>query len=1450
MINKIFKDIGINYDVDQPLELINIEVDNLGKVYNINFKSTKLISSDYYQEIAEKFSAKFRDVKVVVKMDVSERDLSLIDNNKIINYLQYFRKKDDKINSILHDIPITVTNDCISLQVMNDFKKNFINNNLELLKFYLSIIGLPSVQIEVKSLPKAEIIERTNKLKEKQEQEEEIIRKEPVKSSRLLWGDDISSKKSLDIKEVIDPHNMLRNVTIEGEVYDLEIREFPKSSLLTFSIVDDNGNTMVCKSFTGFMNKPPTYQHLASIKKGMVVKVAGTKEYDKFLHDEIVTVTSVVVIANEKPISQRVDSHENKRVELHLHTNMSKNNGVGKVEDYFKLANYFGHEKVAITDHFGVESFVSAESYGKKYGIKPIYGVEASIIDEPILCFNSTDQLISEQTFVVFDIESTGLSANQNKIIEIGASKIKDGNFIDSYQTFIKIDEPLSDFITDLTGITDEDLQTGLSLVDALKQFKLFIGDCTLVAHNATFDLQFLNSNYFKELGYLITNPVIDTMQLSRFLNPERTYHTLKIISKVYNVKLDNNAHHRADYDAQKTAEMFIGMMGTFADFGLETLNDLNEKNNINKSRGKHVLIYAKTQQSLTSLYELISISNTITFHLEPRLLRSDIEALRKELIIISSGCQNGEIIDGYLNKTDSDFKRSFDFYDFIEILPPSQYSELIANDTFKNATEIEQMHKRIIEIANEKGILVVGNGNVHYPEPKLSIAKEILLSNDFKATKTTKDKSGTEVFSDKIKYKELLGRKSNKINNQFYKTTDELLADFSYLGEQVATEVVVNNTNIVADMTDQLIIVPDGLSTPEIDGVDSMMEKMAYDYAHKHYGTDLPVIIKERLDRELTSIIQSGYSVVYYISHKLVKHSLDAGYLVGSRGSVGSSIVATFMEITEVNPLPPHYVCKQCQHTEFVESGLVASGFDLPRKQCPVCDNQLHRDGQDIPFETFLGFKGDKVPDIDLNFSGEFQEEAFEFVRSAKKLNDPELFDIDHAFRAGTISTMAERTAYACSSNYFDLIDRPVRKSDIAHISKELEGIKRTTGQHPGGIIVVPKHMSIYEFTPVGYPAEDMTKSWRTTHFDFHSIHDNLLKLDILGHDDPTMLKRLGDLTNIDPKTVDIVDEKVMGLFFGTDSIGVANDQILCELGTQGIPEFGTPFVMEMLKDTKPSTFGELVQISGLSHGTDVWLGNAKDLIDKDICELKDVIGCRDDIMVYLMHQGLDPADSFRIMEKVRKGQGVASDDINLMKENKVPDWYIESCQKIAYMFPKAHAVAYVLMALRIGYYKVYHPLQYYCAYFSSRVSDFDAPSMIRGSESLKNKIEMLDNKNDNFDTTISDVKRKSLLNSLKMSLEMVERGFSFLKFDINESKAQDFVVSGDGSGLIMPFIAIEGLGEKEAESIVREREISPFMTIEDFRKRTGIKKKSFEQLEIFGVFEHLDETNQVTLF
>ncbi len=1446
-VDKLFDDIGIIYDEQYPLYIENVDVDLLRNMWIVNLYSENLLNADYYAEIVNKLNDYFKQkVKtIIVNVKIKNIDVSKIDSDRILHYVNYFKKVNPKIETSLSTIRYFITDEGIEFKVMNSFEEKLVDSSLLELTHLFKRVGLAEVKFTKSKMASEETEAKVQAIIDKRESElARVVVKKSV--SKMAWGDDISARKGLPISEIVDPHNMVNNAIFEGEIFDLELREFPKSSLLTIMVADSFGHTITCKSFTGFMGKPPTHSHLKMLKKGMVVKIAGKKTYDKFIRDEVIEISSVHILSESMPLTTREDDAKSKRVELHLHSKMSKMNGISSLDDYAKFATHFGHEAIAITDHHGVQGFVEAETVAKKYGLKIIYGLEATVIDKPIICHNSNEQKINEQTFVVFDTETTGLSANMNKLIEIGATKMKDGVVIDSFQTFIKIDEPISPFTTSLTGITDDDVNGGLDIKTALLNFKKFCEGSVLVAHNARFDVNFMNANYKQQLNYVIDNPVIDTMELSRYLNKERTYHTLKILTKHYGVSLDSTSHHRADYDAEKTAEMFDKMLIEVEKAGITSLSELNEFNDVNKTRGFHALLYAKTQSALRDLYELVSLSNVRDFHQEPRIMRSDIERLRENLIVCSSGCKSGEIIDGYLNLTDEQFKQKFDFYDFIEILPPSQYTELLEDDIFTSVEQIHAMHKKIIEVANNKSIKVVASGNVHFTEPKLYTAKEIIMGKDFKPNRVKKNSDGIEEFIDKINFKKRVSSKQEKYKGQYFKTTNEMFLEFDYLDEATREEIIVTNTNVIKDMVDKLKIIPDDLFTPEIEGVDQKLVNMVYDYAHARYGQQLPEIITKRLEKEVNSITKYGFSVIYYISHKLVKHSLDNGYLVGSRGSVGSSLVATFMEITEVNPLPPHYVCPNCQKSEWIEDGSYGSGYDLPLKDCLDCQVDMIRDGQDIPFETFLGFEGDKVPDIDLNFSGEFQGEAFEFVRSKERLQDEELFDYAHAFRAGTIGTIAEKTAYAYVSNYYELLDRPTRKSDILYVSKNLDGIKRTTGQHPGGIIVVPTHREIYEFTPIAYPAEDVSQPWQTTHFDFHAIHDNLLKLDILGHDDPTMLKRLYDLTNIDPKYVNITDPKVMELFSGTSSLGVDAESIMSDLGTQGVPEFGTSFVMEMLKDTKPSTFSELVQISGLSHGTDVWLGNAKDLIDEGTCVLKEVIGCRDDIMVYLMYQGVDPSSAFTIMEKVRKGKGVSDNEIAIMKKEGVADWYIDSCQKIKYMFPKAHAAAYVLMALRIAYYKVYHPLEYYAAYFSSRVSDFDAPSMIRGSESIRNKIEMVND----YEDEMSDVKRKSVLNSLKMSLEMLERGFTFDPFDLNLSDAFNFTINEERTGLVMPFSTIDGLGEKEAIKIVEERKIGPFMTKEDFKKRTRVKKKSYEQLEVFNVFEGMEEDNQISLF
>lgn len=1446
MSSKLFKTLNIDYE--ENLKIVNVDVDVSLNQITIYFIFSKLIEYNYYNYLKLKFNELFSIYKAEVFLKFSVDNIKLLDQNNltIIEHYKHFINSNLNLKNVFNNVNINIEDESINFICNNKFKLEKVNNNLHYVLSFFYDLGLANFKYncyidEVKR--DDEIVKRINEKKEK------IVelskRSSATKSSNYPLFGEINTKSIQTIKDVLNPDLMLRNCTIEAEIYFIEVRQTKKSHLLIMNVVDKTG-TINVKAFCGFNNRPPTANDFNKLSVGMYIKIYGRKEYDKYANDETIMAEAIFVLDESNEITNRIDNSEQKRIELHLHSKMSKNNGISSMKEYIDLAKHFNHSAIAITDHGVCQGFVDMEKEIKGSGLKAIYGIECGVVNEPTLCFNANDDLLSEQTYCIFDLETTGLSANFNKIIEIGAVKLINGEVVESFQRFIKIDEDVSEFITSLTGITNVELDSGDTLNKALKDFYEWSKNCVLVAHNAIFDLQFLARNYENNLNLKLTQPVIDTLELSRFINVDNTFHSLKILAKKYKVQLDSKSHHRADYDAQKLTEIFVQMLEQLNEKGLTSLNCLNKMNNINKTRAKHNLLYVVNQKGLPDLYKLVSDANTKYYQMEPRIYKPDLEENRKNLLYVASGCSKSEMIDSYLNHSSDDFEKCVSQFDYVEVQCPSQYQELINNDSFKNVEQIHQMINHIIEVSSKFGIKVIASGNVHYALPDDYIYKEILYSKDLKADKVKKDENGNEVLVDKIKMKKWISDNSLKNQNQYLKTTEEMLQSFYFLDEKIAKEIVIKNTNIIFDQLDDLVIVPDNLATPEIEGVDVKLKNMVYEKAHSIYGSNLPDIINKRLDKELKSIIGYGFSVIYYISHKLVKYSLDNGYLVGSRGSVGSSLVATFMDITEINPLPPHYVCPQCCESKFITDSSVASGYDLPQILCEKCNCEYIRDGQDIPFETFLGFEGDKVPDIDLNFSGEFQSRAHDYVRASEEFNDDELFDFDHAFRAGTIGTIAEKTAYGLVKGYFDLIDKNARRTDISYQLKKLVGIKRTTGQHPGGIIVVPKHMQIYDFTPIQFPADDTSQTWRTTHFDFHSIHDNLLKLDILGHDDPTMLKRLFDSTGVDPKFVNITDPKVMMLFSSTESLNVTNEEILTELGTMGVPEFGTSFVMEMLKDTKPTTFGELVQISGLSHGTDVWLKNAKDLIDSKVCKLKDVIGCRDDIMVYLMYKGLEPLSAFKIMENVRKGKGLTESEIQIMKNNDVADWYIQSCQKIKYMFPKAHAAAYVLMALRIAYFKVYYPLDYYASYFSSRVDDFDTHAMIRGKDALLNRIKMISE----FDSEMSDVKKKSVMNSLKMCLEMCSRGYKFLGFSLEKSESFEFIKDIENNGLIMPFSVIEGLGEKEAINIVEQREICEFKTKQEFKKRTKVKNKTFEQLEYFEVFNDLVDNNQTTLF
>ncbi|WP_134700410.1 PolC-type DNA polymerase III [Ammoniphilus sp. YIM 78166] len=1199
-----------------------------------------------------------------------------------------------------------------------------------------------------------------------------------------------------------------KRITVQGQVFATEIRELKSGrSLLTFRITDYTDSISV----KIFSRDKEDLVMMNAVKEGMWVKVRGRVTFDQFARELAMEANDV----NEIKPKRREDTAPEKRIELHLHTPMSTMDAITPVKKLVGQAAKWGHKAIAITDHAGVQSFPEAYSAAQKAGIKVIYGVEANIVNDGApIAYNPTDLPLKEGTYVIFDVETTGLSVVYNTIIELAAVKLRNGEVIDRFERFANPHERLTNTIIELTGITDDMLVGAPEVEDVLADFREFVGDAVLVAHNARFDMGFINTGYRKYNQPELTNPVIDTLELARFVLPELKNHRLNTISNYLGVELVS--HHRAVYDAEATGHVLWKLILRVEERGMTNLAQMNDYMGSNgdwmRQRPSHGIILVKNQVGLRNLYILVSKAHTEYFHRVPRIPRSEL-VKHREGLLIGSGCERGELFETVMQKSIEEAEEVAKFYDYLEIQPTYYNLHLIEKELVKDEKALEEINRKILELGRKLGKPVVATGNVHYLDPHEKIYRQILV----------RSLGGASML------------KPDKLPDAHFPTTDEFLEHFRYLGEDNALDVVVRGPHQVNEWIEEVKPIPDKLYTPVIEGANEDTEKMSYERARSIYGEALPELVEKRIKKELDSIIGHGFAVIYLISHKLVKKSLDDGYLVGSRGSVGSSFVATMMEITEVNPLPPHYVCPACKHSEFIEDGSVACGYDLPDKDCPQCGSKYNKDGHDIPFETFLGFKGDKVPDIDLNFSGEYQPRAHNYTKV--------LFGEDYVYRAGTIGTVADKTAYGFVKKYEEEKGLQLKNTEILRLASGCTGVKRTTGQHPGGIIVVPDYTDIYDFCPIQFPADDRESEWKTTHFDFHSIHDNLLKLDILGHDDPTAIRMLQDLTGLDPKTIPTDDKLVMGIFSSPEPLGVTPEQIRTNTGTLGIPEFGTKFVRQMLEDTKPSTFAELVQISGLSHGTDVWLNNAQELIRKGTCTLKDVIGCRDDIMVYLMYKGLEPSLAFKIMESVRKGKGLTPEMEEEMKNNKVPDWYIWSCKQIKYMFPKAHATAYVLMAVRIAYFKVHYPIHYYATYFTVRADDFDIPTMVKGSAAIRPKIEEIERKGND-----ASPKEKNLLTVLEIALEMCERGFHFKNLDLYRSHATQFLVEEDG--LLPPFNSLPGVGTNAAISIAASRENGEFLSIEDLQQRSKVSKTVIEYLQEQGCLKGLPETNQLSLF
>lgn len=1217
------------------------------------------------------------------------------------------------------------------------------------------------------------------------------------KKSNFKYGKKIKNE-TIKISEIDMQQG---DAIIKGEIFQYETKTIKDGRTLVIFYVSDGSSSISCKAF---LNKDQSDTFVRNVKEGNHALIHGDIVYDTY-NKEVSLMLKSLELTQEKI---REDNAPNKRIELHLHTQMSSMDGVSHTKDLIQRAIDWGHEAIAITDHGVVQAFPDAMDMGKE--IKIIYGVEAYMINDKKEIVNGDLEGRKIDDFVVFDIETTGLSPKNNKITEIGAIKIINGEIAESYSQLVNPGVPIPDLIVKLTGITDDLVAEKPSISEVLPSFKEFIGDSVLVAHNAAFDMGFIRENY-KAINISINNPVLDTLELSRAVFPTLKSHKLNLIAK--HLKVDLLNHHRAVDDALATANILLKILEIIKDKNFEDLSDLNalkSSADITKGDMYHTIILAKNQAGLKDLYKLISDSHINYFHRKPRMPKSIITKLRKNLII-GSACEAGELYKAIIsNRPSSEINEIVSFYDYLEIQPTGNNEHLIRNGIVKNSEELELINKKIYDLGKKHNKLVVATGDVHFLDKEDEIYRRILMSG--------------QKFSDADFQPPL-----------YFRTTSEMLDEFSYLGEKIAEEVVILNPIEINDKIEDCIPIPNGTFPPKIEGVDEELRTICEEMAIKKYGNPLPEIVRIRLDRELDSIIKNGYAVMYIIAQKLVSKSIEDGYLVGSRGSVGSSFAATMSGITEVNPLPPHYVCAKCNKSEFFEDGTIASGFDLPDKFCPECGEMYVKDGQDIPFEVFLGFEGDKEPDIDLNFAGEYQSKAHKYTEH--------LFGEGKVFRAGTIGTIADKTAYGFVKKYFEERDKIVNGAELNRLLKGCTGIKRSSGQHPGGVMIVPDYKDILDFTPIQYPADDKTSGVITTHFDYHAISGRILKLDILGHDVPSIIKMLEDLTGTDPLKIPLDDEKTMRIFTSLEPLGIEPKSINSSVGTLGIPEFGTKFVRQMLVDTSPSTFSELVRISGLSHGTDVWVNNAQNLVKNKVAPLSEVISTREDIMLSLIKAGMDKKQSFFIMEKVRKGKGLSGDDEKSMRELSLPEWYIESCNKIKYMFPKAHAAAYVTMSFRIAYFKVYHPQAFYATYFTSKWSDFNADLIIKGETVIRDKIKELEQKG-----LAATAKEKNELIVLEVALEMYARGFRFVKVDLYKSDSDKFMLSKEG--IIPPLKALEGVGENVAKKIHEEGQITPFISIEDLIVRGKATKPVIEALKNHGCLDKLPQSNQISLF
>ncbi len=1246
----------------------------------------------------------------------------------------------------------------------------------------------------------------------------------------LIYGKSVEGDR-IDICDLVDG---IGEVVVEGMIRNVDFREIKNERVILIGTITDFTDTICFKAFLK-KEEIEEYSIKEFIKKGAFLRIKGNVSYDEY--DKKITIGYIRGIKEtENFTTKRKDTSEYKRVELHAHTQMSDVDGMCEVGKLVGRAASWGHPAIAITDHGVVQSFPDAYSAAKDAGddFKVIFGCEIYLVDETEETVVKPAGRSLDDSYVVFDIETTGFSPKRDKIIEIGAVKVENGSITDRYSTFIDPLVPIPPRIKELTKITDDMVRGQRTIEEVLPEFLQFCEGCILVAHNAKFDHSHIREKA-RMLGVETDFTVVDTVGIARVLFPHMAKFKLDAVAKVMKISLEN--HHRAVEDAEATAQIFVKMLPMLKNKGIENLDELYEYTHHNPDIIKklpmfHTIVLCANEVGRVNLYRLVSMSHLDYFYRKPRVPKSDLAKYREGLII-GSACEAGELYQAIIDDADEDvIEKIANFYDYLEVQPVANNAFMIESDRresyrkINSFDDLREINKQIVKLADKLGKPVCATSDEHFLDPDDGIYRDILFA----------------------------GKKMADQNNPplYLRTTDEMLEEFSYLGEEKAFEVVVKNTNLIADRIEVISPVFPGKCPPIIPDSDKLLREICYRKAHQMYGEELPEVVKERLERELNSIISNGFAVMYIIAQKLVWKSVEDGYLVGSRGSVGSSFAATMAGITEVNPLPAHYYCGKCHYSDFdseeVKKYSGSSGYDMPPKKCPVCGEELIRDGHDIPFETFLGFYGNKEPDIDLNFSGEYQPKAHAYTEV--------IFGDGQTYRAGTVGTIAEKTAYGYVKKYFEEKQINKRPEEIERLLEGVQGVKANTGQHPGGIVVLPLGWDINTFTPVQHPANDQSTTIVTTHYDYHKIDSNLLKLDILGHDDPTMIRMLEDLTGVDATQIPLDDEKVLSLFAGTDALGVTPDDLMgTDLGSLGVPEMGTEFVMQMLRDTKPKNFSDLVRISGLSHGTDVWLNNAQYYIKKGDCTLSTAICTRDDIMTYLIYTGVEKGRAFDIMEKVRKG-AVAKGKVKEWGEWKedmishgVPEWYVESCQKIKYMFPKAHAVAYVMMAFRIAWFKVYYPLAYYAAFFSIRAKAFSYVTMCTGKDRLEAKMREYAkrSKSKDYADKLSDIE-KNTYGDMKIVQEMLARGYEFAPIELEKADAKRFTITDDGK--IMPsFSAIDGMGPAAAEGIADAVKDGPFSSLKNFKDRTKVSQTVIDKMVELGILGGLPADDQISL-